>query len=852
MKQILILALTALPLLLGAANFYFLPSEVQQPDGSVLSLFASGDEYANRLHDAADYTVIQSPTDGYYYYAVRENGEPAPSDHRADSSDPAALGLTPGLNISPARYRAKVQAMNAHARSGSRGPNTGTVNNIVVYIRFSDQTEFEETRGAYDAKFNAVGDTAYSLRNYFHQASYDQLDYVSNHFPACLPDINLSYQDSHPRAYYMPYNSVTNPQGYRDWQRTDREHTLLANAIAAIADEVPATLNIDADNDQYVDNVCFIIRGPHTAWADLLWAHRWALYTVDSFINGKMVWDFTFQPEDQNSVRTLCHEMFHSVGAPDLYHYTFNGVTPAGCWDIMESGNGHMGMYMKQKYGGWINPIPVIGTGTYTLNPVTSATDNAYRINLTGNEYLVLEYRKRGSDLFEQDLPGSGLLIYRINTEYDGNSSGPPDEVYVYRPNGTTDVNGLIADAAFSADELRTEFNQYTNPACVLTFGGMGFSNIHSIGPAGDTITFTVGSAGDPLPPVIGTISPAEGEVVTPGPCAVTANVSAPSGSITQVQFYLDAELVATDTAAPYECLIPESLITPGYAHITVQAATDEGMDSSSQVTIRVVDPQQETWFNWMSADPAYASYGRGAVPIKGAVDFDLGNNEFLLKGVAFTVIPDPWGQPAVPGLVGVKINRFAGGAITEQTLLNLGEVMCSPGQAFSFDVDSDVVLSGQIAVILDLHEYQNLRFDTNGECGHSWFTEPDRPWTDAMGRGILGAADLSIRLQTPYVSSPDDLAPAAITGLSHYPNPFRSEASISFTLKQALPVKLDIYNLRGQKVRSLLDSGLAKGSHRAAWDGRDRDGKDLPSGIYLYRLQAGGKTLTGRMVRMK
>ncbi|KAF5041249.1 hypothetical protein DSECCO2_524990 [anaerobic digester metagenome] len=67
MKYILIVTLLVLPWAIFAAYLEDIPSQVSQPDGSLLSLFASGDEYANYLHDARGYTIIQSPTDGYYY-----------------------------------------------------------------------------------------------------------------------------------------------------------------------------------------------------------------------------------------------------------------------------------------------------------------------------------------------------------------------------------------------------------------------------------------------------------------------------------------------------------------------------------------------------------------------------------------------------------------------------------------------------------------------------------------------------------------------------------------------------------------------------------------------------------------
>ena len=93
---------------------------------------------------------------------------------------------------------------------------------------------------------------------------------------------------------------------------------------------------------------------------------------------------------------------------------------------------------------GWITSIPTITTtGTYTLNPITSSTNNAYRINSPNSttEYYVVEYRRK-TGTFESSLPGSGLLVYRINLSIPsgqwGNDCGPPDELYVYRPGGTS------------------------------------------------------------------------------------------------------------------------------------------------------------------------------------------------------------------------------------------------------------------------------------------------------------------------------------------------------------------------------------------------------------------------------
>ena len=70
-------------------------------------------------------------------------------------------------------------------------------------------------------------------------------------------------------------------------------------------------------------------------------------------------------------------------------------------------------------------------------------------------------------------------------------------------------------------------------------------------------------------------------------------------------------------------------------------------------------------------------------------------------------------------------------------------------------------------------------------------------------------------------------------------PNPFSSSVSIGFELKQAQPVKLDIFGLRGQKVCSLADGVQGSGSHVVTWDGKDFQGRQLPGGLYFCRLQS-------------
>jgi M6 family metalloprotease-like protein len=487
----------------NAAYLKYVPQTLQQPDGTVIHCFASGDEYYNWLHDKDGYTIIQSPTTGYYSYAQEINGELVPTDFIVGKANPSTLVIKKWLKISQDKIYERVHEYQKYLQKpGSKNKSdriqiahTGTINNIVIFIRFSDESEFTDPISTYDNLFNTTPSS--SLKSYYLEASYNAVTISSTFYPTPGATV-LSYQDSHVRNYYEPYNSVTNPIGYTS-DETTREHTLLKNAVNAVKSQIPPGLNVDSDGDGYVDNVCFIIYGSPGAWSDLLWPHMWTLSSYTVYINSKRVWNYNFQLQTVVDVGVLCHEMFHTFGAPDLYHYSYDGLNPVGNWDLMENDLNppeHMGSYMKFKYGQWISSISQITTsGTYYLNPLTSSTTNCYRINSPNSttEYFVLEYRKK-IGTFESSIPGSGLLVYRINTlAGNGNANGPPDEVYIYRLNGTKTVNGSINSAYFSLESGRTQINDNTNPSSFLSDGSSGNLKVYDISSSGaSTITFKV------------------------------------------------------------------------------------------------------------------------------------------------------------------------------------------------------------------------------------------------------------------------------------------------------------------------------------------------------------------------
>jgi agmatine/peptidylarginine deiminase len=113
-----------------------------------------------------------------------------------------------------------------------------------------------------------------------------------------------------------------------------------------------------------------------------------------------------------------------------------------------------------------------------------------------------------------------------------------------------------------------------------------------------------------------------------------------------------------------------------------------------------------------------------------------------------------------------------------------------------------------------------------------------------------------SERANFPNVVSEDDrLAAIQRTEiLGNFPNPFNPETTIHFTIENhvSVPVRIDIYNIRGQLVRTLIDEPKDRGFYNVVWNGRDDNNNQVGSGIYLYHFRAGDHQSTHRMLLMK
>ncbi len=424
--------------------------------------------------------------------------------------------------------------------------------NIVIFIKFADETSYTAPYdyNYYENMFN--NETTASLKDYYLEVSYNQLtieSYIVNDGSTMI-----FYQDTYERAYFEPYDEIENPLGYDGSNgntQASREHALLKRAIDYVeANEyVSNSIDLDTNEDGDIDSITFMVSGEDSGWNNLFWPHKWSLFTYYNYtlgeydsdapmINGKYAYTYTFELlgnsteyKYQVDVGVIAHETFHLISAPDLYHYyRYDYVEPVGDWGIMDSTSdipSHMLGYMKEMYGNWIDSVDTITeSGTYTLAPLADSGDNLYKIDLGySNEFLYLEYRV-ATGTYESNLPGSGLLVYRIDFDYfdDGNVQGyydeqgnPADELFIFRPGITGfplpivfpdediddfDEDGDIDDAALSDSNLHDEMGNGTDIVMFYSDGTLMDVKIYNVYEHDGVITFDIY-----LPPRIELIS---------------------------------------------------------------------------------------------------------------------------------------------------------------------------------------------------------------------------------------------------------------------------------------------------------------------------------------------------------
>lgn len=416
-----------------------------------------------------------------------------------------------------------------YGRINSAEAVSGNITNLVIFIYFKDETIPSNTIiNGVTGYFDAEDD---SLQDYYSTVSYGIINVNT-----IYPDTDYGffvYQASYARSYYK---SITEKTAAATRYKVESE---LLNGAVNAADEYfeYAGLDLDVNNDNYVDCVSFLVSGTYnsadaSSWGGLLWPHSWNLDDITKAAKGTTgklsdikVNRYSFNFIETVNTGLVCHETGHVLGMPDLYHYDRDrDYIQVGMWDIMHNNHDtpqYPTVYMRDKYlkAIGINQIVDISTsGTFTLKPVSSATAEdvvAYRLKINDDESIWFEYRNKDAATYDSGLPGSGLIVYRTNSLVSGNEKGRyqstqfPDEVYIYRPNvskasdrRTNEINNL-AKAYLNPDNPyfntlgnKTSTEKYDDSAIFLTNGQNTGVSLKVDSISDEILTFTIDTNG--------------------------------------------------------------------------------------------------------------------------------------------------------------------------------------------------------------------------------------------------------------------------------------------------------------------------------------------------------------------
>ena len=179
----------------------------------------------------------------------------------------------------------------------------------------------------------------------------------------------------------------------------------------------------------------------------------------------------------------------------------------------------------------------------------------------------------------------------------------------------------------------------------------------------------------------------------------------------------------------------------------------------------------------------------------------------------------------------------------------NAGEAVIVQAIKIGGDMDPRLELfdpSGiRIGTSIDVNEALVIIQSLSYTGFHTILVSDDR--SDQTGRYYL----ILHRLPTD-VDENGDAIPNAFSVEQNYPNPFNPNTTIDFSIARSEFVSIDVFNILGERIRSLADRTFAAGEHSVEWDGRDNDGTEVASGIYYYRITAGEATESRKMVLLK
>lgn len=457
------------------------PIKVTAPDGSEMTVVATGDEHNHRFVDASTGRTV----------------EWLPAT--------AASKSTPAMRAR-AKSPAKVTSF----------PTIGEKRFLVVLVEFRNK------------KFKVNDPAGYFYRH------LNERGFSDDAAKGCVAEYYEDCSDGKFRPVFDVIGPVTMSHDYAYYGSTGSDDSPAMKMVVEAVTMMDATVDFslyDLNADGEVDNVYFYYTGLGQADggdAQTIWPHSWDLESksMQVTLDGVTVNAYACSPEldgssKPNGIGTFCHEFGHVLGLPDLYASGYSDALHPANWSLMASGNylddGRTppGLSSYERYElGWVQPKTLNYPLSVELSPLGNPDfDNAAdyrccRIDTERvNEYFLLENRQQSG--WDTHLPGHGMLVWHIDYNpniWDRNVvNQTPSHQYVdiVEANNATS-HSQDAGFPFPGTSKVTSLTAETRPA-LRSWSGMAIDvPLTSIAESGTTVTFDALGGKTPVGAVTG------------------------------------------------------------------------------------------------------------------------------------------------------------------------------------------------------------------------------------------------------------------------------------------------------------------------------------------------------------
>ena len=352
----------------------------------------------------------------------------------------------------------RVQAVEVYLQAKARWPQLdapgpllqpgGTYRAIVLLVDFSDNIG-QESKSLYEDLLFSLGTyPTGSMRDYYKEVSYNQFEVIG--------DVNGT--DTPPNWYHMPQTYDYYVAGEYGRGTYPRNAQKLAEDAVVAADQYVDYTRYDNNQDGIVDSLFVIHAGPAAeATGDLndIWSHRWVMRNPP-VLDGMNFRGYSMEPEytwnlGDSTIGVFNHEYGHELGLPDLYDISDAGEG-IGRWGLMGSGSWNAGgsrpahpcAWSKIQWN-WVIPVVISEDQTGVNIPRVEDNQSILRLWTDGtvrNQYFLVENRQR--TLFDDSLPGDGLLIYQVDDRMPLQFWPAHYKVDVEQADGNFDLNNGI------------------------------------------------------------------------------------------------------------------------------------------------------------------------------------------------------------------------------------------------------------------------------------------------------------------------------------------------------------------------------------------------------------------------